>query len=129
MSNLTDTWGLYPLFSTAYQDDNVHPDDFEEFRLLHPHSKVFHCVDEVDGYLVLQYQDKKYRIKPEKYQVLPEPKFTFNEQVIDPNHPDKVGIIRHIGWHFKYKKHLFAIELDGKPKSRQYFAEDFKDEL
>lgn len=116
IEDLVDAWGLCSLFSTEKPDVNVHPDDFERFAHLHPYGKVFHCVGLEMEYLILEYQYQRYRVKPVKFHVVIYPAFDFGDKVIDPNHPEQIGVIRDIGWHFNKQVAFYFITLNGKKK-------------
>ena len=56
---------------------------------------------------------------------LPEPpKHIYGEQVSPSNHPDMIGVVCGIGWHFKRNCCFYAIKVDGKIKSKRYYDDD-----
>lgn len=125
IAELIGSWGLYSLFENE-NDPNVHPEDFQQFRSIRPDGKIFYCVGVQGDYVLLRFDKIKYRVKPERYFTIPEPKYKIGDRVIDGNHPLKTGIIRSSGWHFKEQKHIYAITLNGKNKSRRYFERDLE---
>lgn len=52
------------------------------------------------------------------------PEFEYNARVSPVNHPELTGIIAKIYWHFDKQSYYYIIEINGKLKSRRYFAED-----
>lgn len=52
------------------------------------------------------------------------PRYTYGEQVSPLNHPDMVGVIVKIGWHFKQNCYFYLIKINEKIKSRRYFEDD-----
>lgn len=60
------------------------------------------------------------RVKP-----LPNPpEFEYNARVSPVNHPELTGRIAKIYWHFDKQSYYYIIEINGKLKSKRYFAED-----
>lgn len=52
------------------------------------------------------------------------PRFDYGEQVSPLNHPDMVGVIVKISWHFKQNCCFYIIKVHEKIKSRRYFEDD-----
>lgn len=52
------------------------------------------------------------------------PKFLTGELVSPGNHPELVGVIRGIGWHFNHQDYMYFITINGRKKSKRYFAND-----
>ena len=80
MADPAGTWGLYQWFR-EYGEQLIHPDDLGAFERLQPNSKVFLCEEEQAGYLVLQYDQERYRVKPDLFKPVAPPKRIFRERV------------------------------------------------
>lgn len=52
------------------------------------------------------------------------PAFVYGDFVSPVNHSDIIGKIETIIWHFKNKKYIYYISVNGKKKSTRYYAED-----
>lgn len=52
------------------------------------------------------------------------PEFEYNASVSLVIHPELTGRIAKIYWHFDNQQYYYKIEINGKLKSRRYFAED-----
>ncbi|MFG6369144.1 MAG: hypothetical protein K1W16_12105 [Lachnospiraceae bacterium] len=71
------------------------------------------------------YPKKGASIAVNKIRVLDNPpQFLVGELVSPANHPDQVGVIREIGWHFKNEKYMYFISINNKKKSKIYYCND-----
>lgn len=52
------------------------------------------------------------------------PEYDYGQMVAPTNHPEMRGAIALIGWHFKYERFFYFIDVDGKRKSRRYFPDE-----
>lgn len=52
------------------------------------------------------------------------PKYLYGEKVSPCNHPDVIGIICNIGWHFKLNCYIYKIKVNEKVKSKRYYDDD-----
>ena len=52
------------------------------------------------------------------------PQFVDGESVSPANHPELVGVIRGIGWHFDNQDYMYFITVNGRKKSKRYYAND-----
>src|SRR4051812_21515200 len=59
----------------------VHPDDIEMFLKHRPGYHMVECVGEGNGYLVVTFQDERYRIRPEGFFPLPTPEHGYGDRV------------------------------------------------
>ncbi|RCX18762.1 hypothetical protein DFR58_10431 [Anaerobacterium chartisolvens] len=123
MKKFINSWGLYPWF---IEDGEylIFPKDIESFKKLSPYGKVFRCIDEVDGYLVLKYGNETFRVKSDLYKIVDAPFFEIgcNVKLVKDN--TQVGTIEEIQWHQKNKVPMYYISINGKQKSTRYFNED-----
>jgi hypothetical protein len=62
--NYIGKWGLYPWFQQS-EVHLVHPEDLESFSKSFPHGRVFQCVGKTDDYMILQFANEQYRVKPD----------------------------------------------------------------
>lgn len=123
LSKYKDSWGLYPWFEES-GEQLIFPSDLDSFRKLLPYGKVFKCIDEVDGYLVLQYGQDKFRVKPDLYKVVNKPRFEFGCNIKLAKDNTQEGIIEEINWHQKNNAPIYYISINGKRKSTRYSDED-----
>lgn len=56
--------------------------------------------------------------------LLAPPRFVYGEQVSPCNHPDIIGVVVGIHWHFKRNCCIYTISVNGKTKSKRYFDDD-----
>lgn len=52
------------------------------------------------------------------------PEFVYGARVSPINHPETAGIISRIFWRFDKNRYFYKIEINGRLKSRRYFAEE-----
>lgn len=52
------------------------------------------------------------------------PAFVYGDFVSPVNHPDMIGIVREIVWHFENKDYNYYITVNGRKKSKRYYADD-----
>lgn len=52
------------------------------------------------------------------------PRFFEGELVSPGNHPELVGVIRGIGWHFDHQDYMYFITVNGRKKGKRYFSKD-----
>lgn len=52
------------------------------------------------------------------------PEFVYGARVSPLNHPEVEGSIARIFWHFEQGRYCYKIEVNGKLKSKRYFAEE-----
>ncbi|MFL9454173.1 hypothetical protein AB0758_24145 [Tolypothrix bouteillei VB521301_2] len=123
MSNNVGTWGLYQWFP-EYGEDLISDNDIKKFKAFLPNGKVFHCINENRDFLTLQYNEDVYNVKPNLYKKVPIPLFSFGKKVRVINHPDRVGIVRGIEWHFKQNAAIYYLEINGKLSSKRYWHQE-----
>ncbi len=123
MSKYKDSWGLYPWFLEE-GEHLIFPSDFENFKKLLPYGKVFKCIDEVAGYLVLQYGKNIFRVRSDLYKIIDKPLFEMGCNVKLAKDNTKKGTIEEINWHYKNEVPMYYISINGKRKSTRYFNQD-----
>ena len=52
------------------------------------------------------------------------PQYIYGECVSPRNHPDMIGIVCDIAWHFKLNCYFYIIKVNGRPKSKRYYDGD-----
>lgn len=96
--------------------------DFELF-----HDGLFQSVVEYEmrhtnSEAVILMPKADYRLNIEKIKELSTPpKHKYGEQVSPCNHPDMVGVVVRISWHFEQNCFYYKIKIGEKIKSRRYF--------
>lgn len=65
------------------------------------------------------------RVDFKKIRELPiPPKYVYGQRVIPRNHPDIIGVIMEIRWHFKRECCFYIIQVGKRIKSKRYFDDD-----
>ena len=52
------------------------------------------------------------------------PQYIYGEHVSPCNHPDMIGIVCGVYWHFKLNCYFYQIEVNGRTKSKRYYDGD-----
>lgn len=50
--------------------------------------------------------------------------FVYGDLVSPVDHPEMIGTVREIVWHFKNKDYSYYITVNGRKKSKRYYADD-----
>lgn len=79
--------------------------------------------DNHTAHILQPVKDKRVSINDIKTISEPPP-FVYGDVVSPVNHPDMIGKIQTIIWHFKDKDYNYYISVNGKKKSKRYYAED-----
>lgn len=53
------------------------------------------------------------------------PQYNYGERVTHCNHPNIIGVVVGIYWHFNTKRFFYKIKIGEKIKSKRYFENDF----
>ncbi len=81
--------------------------------------------DKQSGKAVILSPESVYSLDLESIKPLSAPpEFVYGARVSPLNHPEIEGRIARIFWHFDKKRYYYKIEINGKIKSRRYFAEE-----
>jgi hypothetical protein len=59
-------FGLYPWFP-EHGFTFIHPANRRDFEDIQPAGKVFELLETANGWLLLRYQDRQYKVKPELF--------------------------------------------------------------
>lgn len=102
----------------------VHPDDAEAFESISPTGKVLECVGEEGGFLRLNYRDRDYRVKSDRFVEVPEPKARIDER-ITLRDTGEAAVIREILWHYEAGEPYYFLLVNGKKRSKRYWNADF----
>lgn len=123
----TNKYGIYRWFIED-KKEKIHEEDFEKFQKNINNVCVVQCIDKIDDFLIIKYNDNVYRVKGELALELPKPKFKFGDLVIHKNKEDKIikGVIADIMWHDCKKSNYYFLLVDGKKKSRRYFNNELE---
>lgn len=119
--------GRFGLFPWSKEDGmgHIHPDDRQAVIDLAPTGLVFECVSESRPYVVLRYGNQQIRVKPELFRPVENPKKRIGQEVVLKK-DGALGTIVDIMWHYKENAHMYFLEINGKKKSKRYWAEDFE---
>ncbi len=74
--------------------------------------------------VLIKYYNEERKLDIENIREIEKPKYDYGDKVSPLNHKDMIGEIIGISWHFKYKKHIYKISINGKVKSKRYFDEN-----
>lgn len=55
------------------------------------------------------------------------PEFVYGARVSPLNHPEIMGNVARILWHFEQGRYYYKIEVNGKLQSKRYFAEELSE--
>lgn len=132
MENLNNKWLLLDLiyYKDEYQEINklnlLHPDDVEPFKICKSFS-LCECIKDEDEYLTVKNKSYLFRIKKEAIkQIMPTPKFTWNDLVYQKSKPEFTASIEDLFWHYKDEKYFYQISISGKIKSNRYSDKDLE---
>ena len=121
MNNFVGKWGLYQWFE-EHGINLVHPDDLNAFRALMPNGKVFECEAE-NEFLTLRYGNMRYRVKPELFKPVEEPKYRFGQHVIIKD-CNVEATIDEIQWHFNNMEPMFFVNKEHKRLTKRFWTKD-----
>lgn len=102
-------WGLY-LDSKAFEDGLFH-------------AVVQYKIDNSKALVILPRANYELDIK-EIMELPAPPRFVYGERVSPCNHPDMIGVIVGIHWHFKRNCYFYTISVNEKTRSKRYFDDD-----
>jgi len=91
--------------------------DGDAFAALNPAGKVFQCVGEEGGWLVVRYGANTYRVNPEIMKLIPAPIFQIG-QIVSTN--GKCATVAEITWHHKDAAPIYFLDFGKKRSSRRY---------
>lgn len=123
-NDLIGKWGIYQWF-VEHGTELIHPEDLDNFKALQPNGKVFKCINDDGNFITLEYADMQYRVRNDIFKPVDEPVKTIGEKV-ELKEIQVGGIVIDITWHFQCKAHIYCLEINGRKKSKRYWAEDFK---
>ncbi|WP_040214197.1 DUF6960 family protein [Clostridium polynesiense] len=123
-----NTWGVYQAFQ-GIDDDMIDIDDRMNFFGMIPNGKIFECVNAGEN-LTLRYGDKEFRVNPQLYKVVNEPKYKIGDKV-NIISKSKIVKITDINWHIKENTPFYFVQEDGKKSTRRYYESELEklDEL
>lgn len=83
-----------------------------------------------NGEVVIILPETAYRpdIKYIKELSIP-PRYAYGEEVSPCNHPDIIGIICDVRWHFKLNCCFYKIKVNGRVKSKRYYDNDLNPKM
>lgn len=86
--------------------------------------KIFKCIDEGER-LTLRYGNKEFRVKPQLYKVVDEPKYKIGDKVKIISSSKIVKIID-TNWHMKDNTPFYFIQDNGKKSTRRFYESDLE---
>jgi len=73
---------------------------------------------------LVKHHEKTYIIESKYIKPIATPKFVWGDKVSPANHPEWIGEVVSMGYHFKNKEMMYILSINGKMKSKRYFAGD-----
>ena len=127
MSKFVNTVGLYRWFPET-EEKCIHPEDLEAITKFYPYGKVFFCCGTEGDYIYLSYGEKRFRVKPERYQKIESDGYFLGEtvEVMNGSAEGKKAKINEMDWHYKQQKIMYVLKVDNKLRSRRYWKSDFR---
>ena len=131
MENLTGKWGGIPLKDIKNQELNnfVHPDDINNLQFLKQPVNMINNIQ--NDYVNFTIDDTNFiRIKSTIVQEMKKPEYFINAKVRTLNSKGilEFALIKDFYWHVKDNKYIYLLEVNGKMKSRRYYAEDLENQ-
>ena len=113
-------WGMCP-WSYEFEKEKIHPEDIEKFKLISGPFVVFECIRIDSKYITIKCGDNTYRVKPEIFRELREPKYKIRDTV---KIKGMYAVILFNEWHYEKKEHYYYVTVNGKRKTRRYFESE-----
>jgi len=142
----TNKWGVFRCSFSGNEFELIHPDDREKKLeingvvwgntehygvLWHCIGRigVWHCIGTEGEYIKVVYGENIYRVKPDYFYEVPEPKYKLGDcvRLQDGSNAGSHAIVDAHEWHDKEGKHCYYVKVNGKRKSRRYFESDFSE--
>jgi len=130
-NNLVGKWGGIPIKGIKNGEYNkyIYPDDIDIIKDLE--QPIVEIIGINEGYVIAKSSGYTFRISPIIVQESKKPDFFINDKVKFHNSKGylEFGIIKDLYWHTNNNKFIYLIEVNGKLKSRRYFAEDLEKDI
>jgi hypothetical protein len=65
-----------------------------------------------------------YKVPLAKIKAIDAPKFAYGDTVSPTNHPELIGVVHVIRYHFDRNEPMYFIKINEKKKSKRYFCDD-----
>lgn len=129
MENLIGKWATIPINDIKKRelDSFIHSEDLDKIEFLT--QPVNLIITDFGSFLELQLNEiNSIRINPSILQISIKPDYFVNDKVKTINSKGNLefGIVKDFYWHANNGKYIYLLEVDGKMKSRRYFAEDLE---
>lgn len=106
----------------------VHP-SYRDFVKQNRTHTIYKCIGVDDNYLNIRFQSFDLKVKPEAiHSILPTPVFEWGSSVRVVSRPEISGVIDDLIWHQNKQDFLYYLRVGGKRKTRQYQANELKNE-
>ena len=73
---------------------------------------------------IVSHKGNKYEISVDSMRRIDSPKYVYGDSVSPANHPELVGVVCEMIYHFNRNEPQYFIKVDGKKKSKRYFADE-----
>ncbi|MCU0438719.1 MAG: hypothetical protein MUC49_12480 [Raineya sp.] len=83
------------------------------------------CIQVQGEYLTVKNKKGTFQVRKESIsKILPTPKFKIGDMVYELNKPNIKVIVSDMFWHFKRKKYVYYVDINGKRKSKWLYDKD-----
>ena len=106
-------FGLYNWFP-EHGYTYVHPANRRDFEDIQPAGKVFELLESANGWLLLRYQDRQYKVKPELFVEIDRPPLRYGDWVRVQNQPEIPNYpaeVNDVLWNEREGKAYYALVL------------------
>jgi len=117
-----EKWGI-----CTWDIDKVHPEDAQRFEKNYDIQGIVRLIGDEEEYIKISYGEYVFRVKPELFYEISEPKFSVGEKVVVESQGErKQAVILCDKWHFKQAEHFYFVSVDGKRRTRRYFEKEIE---
>ena len=116
----SNKWGRCA-WSYEFEKEKIHPEDVENFKFICGQFVVFECIGTDGEYIKVKLGSNTYRVKPEIFTELKEPKYKIGDIIRIKNIS---ATILFNEWHNDKMEHYYYVAVNGKRKSRRYFESE-----
>jgi hypothetical protein len=104
-------FGLYPWFP-EHGLTFIHPANRRDFEDIQPGNKVFELLEAANGWLLLRYQDRQYKVKPDLFTEIDQPPLRYGDWVKVLNMPELPNLpaeVNDVVWNEREGRAYFAL--------------------
>lgn len=113
-----NSWGTYNCFQ-GRDEELIDLECRADFFALDPVGKVFKCISEQGDTITLKYGEQTFRVKAERYRMVPKPFHHVGDTVEVIDKATK-GKVLDVNWHIKDNEPFYFLEIKGKRNKKRY---------